>query len=61
MRTESKRIAGAFQLIGEVLDELSHAEKAWLACGWGRIGAQYNFFFDTLVDATSQGRVRSVR
>ena len=35
MRTASKRVAGAFQLIGEVLDELSHAEKAWLACGWG--------------------------
>lgn len=35
MRTASKRIAGAFQLIGEVLDELSHAEKVWLACGWG--------------------------
>ena len=35
MRTASKRIAGAFQLIDEVLDELSHAEKSWLACGWG--------------------------
>lgn len=61
MRTASKRIAGAFQLIGEVLDELSHAEKVWLACGVGRFGAQYNFFFDTLEDVTSQGRVRSVR
>lgn len=35
MRTESWRVVGAFQLIGEVFDELSHAEEVWNACGWG--------------------------
>lgn len=32
MRTESWRVVGAFQLIGEVFDELSHAEEVWNAC-----------------------------
>lgn len=32
-------------------------ELWWMAL----VGAQYNFFFDTLVDVTSQGRVRGVR
>ena len=61
MRTASKRIAGAFQRIDEVLDELSHAEKARLACGCGESVPNTIPFFDTLVDVTSQGRVRSVR
>ena len=55
MKTASKRIAGAFQLIGEVLDELSHAEKAWSACGVVRVGAQYSSFFDTLVMSPHKG------
>lgn len=25
----------AFGIIGEIFDELSHAEEAWNACGWG--------------------------
>ena len=35
MRTTFWTIKGLFGLIGEVFDELSHAEKAWLACGCG--------------------------
>ena len=35
MKTTPWTIKGAFGLIGEVFDELSHAEEAWLACGWG--------------------------
>lgn len=35
MKTTSYRIKGGFGLIGEVLDELSHADRAWNACGWG--------------------------
>ena len=35
MRTVRRRIADAFGLIGEVFDELSHAEEAWKACGLG--------------------------
>ena len=35
MKTTSWTIKGAFGLIGEISDELSHAEKAWLACGCG--------------------------
>ena len=35
MKTTSWRIKGGFGLIGEVFDELSHAEEAWLACGCG--------------------------
>ena len=31
MRTESWRIKGGFGLIGEVLNELRHAEEAWNA------------------------------
>lgn len=35
MTTTSWTIKGAFGLIGEIFDELSHAEEAWLACGCG--------------------------
>ena len=35
MKTTSWTIKGGFGLIGEIFDELSHAEKAWLACGCG--------------------------
>ena len=35
MQTTIWTINGAFGLIGEIFDELSHAEKAWLACGCG--------------------------
>lgn len=35
MRTTPWTIKGAFGLIGEIFDELSHAEEAWLATGWG--------------------------
>ena len=35
MKTTPWTIQGAFGLIGEIFDELSHAEEAWLACGWG--------------------------
>ena len=35
MTTTPWTIEGAFGLIGEIFDELSHAEKAWLACGCG--------------------------
>ena len=35
MTTTPWTIKGLFGLIGEVLDELSHAEEAWLACGCG--------------------------
>lgn len=35
MNTTSWTIKGAFGLIGEVFDELSHAEEAWNVCGWG--------------------------
>lgn len=35
MKTTIRIIKRAFGLIGEILDELSHAEKAWLACGCG--------------------------
>lgn len=35
MKTTSHRIKGGFVLIGEVFDELSHADRAWNACGWG--------------------------
>ena len=35
MKTTSWRIKGGFGLVGEVLDELSHADRAWTACGWG--------------------------
>ena len=28
-------INGLFGLIGEIFDELSHAEEAWLVCGCG--------------------------
>lgn len=35
MTTTCWTIEGAFGLIGEIFDELSHAEKAWLAYGCG--------------------------
>ena len=35
MRNVSRRIAGAFGFIGEIFDELSHADRAWKACGCG--------------------------
>ena len=35
MQTTSWTIKGGFGLIGEIFDELSHAEDAWIACGCG--------------------------
>lgn len=35
MKTTIWTIKGVFGLIGEIFDELSHAEEAWLACGLG--------------------------
>lgn len=35
MSSQSCRISGAFGIIGEIFDELSHASSAWKACGWG--------------------------
>lgn len=35
MKTTNWTIKGAFGLIGEIFDELSHADRAWNACGWG--------------------------
>ena len=35
MKTTFWTIEGLFGLIGEIFDELSHAENAWLACGCG--------------------------
>ena len=35
MTTTPWTIKGLFGLIGEVFDELSHAEETWLECGWG--------------------------
>ena len=35
MQTMIWTIKGLFGLIGEIFDELSHSEKAWLACGCG--------------------------
>ena len=35
MTTTPWTIKGAFGLIGEILDELSHAEESWLMCGCG--------------------------
>ena len=35
MQTTIWTITGLFGLIGEIFDELSHAEKAWLSCGCG--------------------------
>lgn len=35
MKTTSWKIKGAFGIISEIFDELSHAEEAWKACGWG--------------------------
>ena len=35
MQTMFWTINRLFGLIGEIFDELSHAEKAWLACGCG--------------------------
>ena len=35
MTTTPWTIKGLFGLIGEIFDELSHAEEAWKACGCG--------------------------
>ena len=35
MTTTIWTIKGAFGIIGEIFDELSHADHAWNACGWG--------------------------
>lgn len=35
MTTTIWTINGLFGLIGEIFDELSHADSAWKACGWG--------------------------
>ena len=35
MRTASKRIKCGFDAICDVLDELSHPDRAWNACMWG--------------------------
>ena len=35
MTTTFWTIKGLFGLIGEVFDELSHADRAWNACGCG--------------------------
>lgn len=35
MTTTPWTIKGAFGLIGEIFDELSHADRAWNACGLG--------------------------
>ena len=35
MKTTIWTIKGAFGIIGEIFDELSHADSAWNACGWG--------------------------
>lgn len=35
MRAENWTIKGGFGIIGEIFDELSHADRAWNACGCG--------------------------
>lgn len=35
MKTTNWTIKGAFGIIGEIFDELSHADRAWKACGCG--------------------------
>ena len=35
MTTTFWTIKGAFGVIGEIFDELSHADRAWNACGLG--------------------------
>ena len=35
MTTTLWTIKGAFGIIGEIFDELSHADRAWNACGCG--------------------------
>lgn len=35
MKTTCWTIKGAFGIIGEIFDELSHADRAWKACGYG--------------------------
>ena len=35
MKTTSWTIKGAFGIIGEIFEELSHADRAWDACEWG--------------------------
>ena len=35
MKTTPWTIEGAFGLIGEIFDELSHADRVWKVCGCG--------------------------
>ena len=35
MKTTCWTIKSGFGIIGEIFDELSHADRAWNACGWG--------------------------
>ena len=35
MKTTSWTIKGGFGITGEIFDELSHADRAWKACGCG--------------------------
>ena len=35
MKTTPWTIEGAFGLIGEIFDELSHEDRAWKECEWG--------------------------
>ena len=35
MKTTHWTIEGAFGLIGEIFDELSHEDRAWKECEWG--------------------------
>lgn len=35
MKTTSWTIKGGFGIIGEIFDELSHADRAWNECGCG--------------------------
>ena len=52
MKTTLWTIKGAFGLIGEIFDELSHEDRAWKACGCGEsvretieiVGASYSRF-----------------
>lgn len=37
MKTTNWTIKGAFGIIGEIFDELSHADRAWNACGCGEV------------------------
>ena len=37
MKTTSWTIKGGFGIIGEIFDDLSHADRAWKACGCGEL------------------------